>query len=261
MTIDLPDACCSLEFLARRLSASVTLSAREQEMLLRKTGFVSSYEAGASVRMPKDPDLRPTVIASGWACRESITPSGRRQLLSVLLPGDVIWGGGEQCPIDLLETVAVTRLKVVNLVSAMRAIDPDPASFASIHDGLKLLRLAEEHELVEHAVRLGLRADQRIAGLILHLFERCRRIGFVTGRSFVMPLNQSCLGNLAGLSNIHVNRVLRQLKEQGVIRWSRSVLEVTDRLALASIAEGSRRSEEWRPGRHSGAPEWAISAA
>lgn len=249
MTKDLPEAHCSLELFAKRLSAYVTLSAREQEMLLRKSRFVSSYEAGATVRMPEDRALRPIVIASGWACRERISPSGRRQLLSILLPGDVIWGSGAECPIDFLETVAITKLKVVNLASVIRSFDPDPASFTSIRHGLEMLQLAEANDLVEHAARLGARADQRIAGLLLHLFERCRRIGFVTGRSFVMPLNQSCLGNLAGLSNIHVNRVLRQFKADGIIRLKSGIVEITDWLGLASIEEGSRRREEWPPDR------------
>jgi len=261
MTIDLPEPRCSLELLARRLSGSIALSVREQELLLRQTRFVTGYEPGSSVRMPTNPDLRPTVIASGWACRESITPGGRRQLLSILLPGDVIWCGGDECPIDLLETVAITRLKVVNLASALRAMDPDPATFASLLRGLKLLQREEEHELVEHAIRLGLRADQRIAGLILHLFDRCRRIGFVTGRSFVMPLRQACFGNLAGLSKIHVNRVLRQLKAEGTIRWSRGIVEILDRRSLASIAEGSRQGETWHERRYNDVPECAAAGA
>ena len=264
MTKDFSEAYCSLELLAKRLSAWVALSTREQEMLLRKTRFFTSYEAGSTVPMPKDRDLRPTVIASGWACRERITLSGRRQLLTILLPGDVIWGGGDEFPIDLLETVAITKLRVVNLASVMRSFDPDPAGFASLEYGLKMLQLAEANDLVEHAVRLGARADQRIAGLLLHLFERCRTIGFVTGRSFVMPLKQSYLGNLAGLSNVHVNRVLRQFKAEGLIRLKSGIVEIIDWLGLASIEEGSGRREEWLPAhprRHGDELECAIRAA
>lgn len=264
MTKDLSEAPCSLELLAKRLSKWVVLSSREQEMLLRKTRFFRSYEAGSTIPKPKDRGLRPMVIASGWACRESITLSGRRQLLSILLPGDIIWRGGEEHAMDLLETVAITKLKVVDLGDAMRSFDPDPASFASLEYGLKMLQFAEASDLIDHAVRLGGRAEQRIAGLLLNLFERCRTIGFVTGRSFVMPLNQSCLGNLAGLSNVHVHRVLRQFRAQGVIRLKPGIVEITDWLGLVSIEEGSVRGEEWRlprPSGHSDERECAVSAA
>jgi CRP-like cAMP-binding protein len=263
MTTDSPEAHCSLELLAKRLSTCVTLSAREQELLLRKTRFFTTYQAGSTVPMPKERGLRPIVIASGWACRERITHSGRRQILSILLPGDVIWGRGDDCAIDLLETVAITRLRVVSLASAMRSLDRDPASFATLNQGLEMLQLGEAKDLVDHAARLGARADQRIAGLILHLFKRCRAISFVTGRSFVMPLKQPCLGSLAGLSNIHVNRVLRQFKAEGVLRLKAGIVEILDWSRLASIEEGAR-PDEWRSAgsrRHSGELESAISAA
>jgi CRP-like cAMP-binding protein len=227
-----------MELLAKRLCAHVDLRFAERELLLTRSHSARTYAPGAEVRMPEEPSLRPTLIVSGWACRERITASGHRQLLSILLPGDLIWDGGEERPLDLLEVVAVNKLTVINVASEIRTIMQNPARFPGITRGLAMLRLVEEEHLLEHVVRLGAQtAHQRMAGLILELFERCRSIGFVTGGSFVMPLSQEIISNFAGLSLVHVNRVLRRLKAERVIRTQLGVVEIIDRSGLARIAE------------------------
>jgi len=230
----------SMELLAKRLSTHIDLSQAERDLLLARSHSARCYSSGSTVVMPEHPSLRPTLIVSGWACRERITASGNRQLLSVLMPGDLIWDGGEDRPLDLLEVVAVSNLTVINIASAVRTMEGDPSRFGSLRQGLAMLRLVEEEQLLEHVVRLGSQsALQRMASLILELFERCHRIGFVTGRTFVMPLTQECLGNFVGLSIIHVNRILRRLKLEGLIRLRSGLIEILDRSGLADIADAS----------------------
>lgn len=228
----------SMELLARRLGALAELSCCERDLLLTRSHCARHYEAGAQVRMAEDPSLRATLIVSGWACREQITASGNRQLLSALLPGDLIWSRGNSSALDFLDVTALSSLTVINVAGAMRTVMQDPASFPLITRGLARLRLAEENYLIEHAVRLGAQtAHQRVAGLILELFERCRTIGFVTGQSFVMPLSQEILSDFAGLSVVHVHRVLRRLKADGFIRVMSGVVEILDRSGLDRIAD------------------------
>lgn len=227
-----------MHFLAERLCTQGPLCASERELLLTRNYSARVCSPGAVVRMPDDPRLRPTMIVSGWACREKITANGHRQLLSILLPGDLVWHADEQRALDFLDVVAVTRLTVINVAGAMRAIAENPTSFPAITRGLAWLQRADEEQLIEHILRLGSQpAHQRIAGLILELFERCRRIGFVTGGSFVMPLTQESLGNLVGLSVVHVNRVMRRLKAERVIRLSPGMVEILDLDGLARIAD------------------------
>jgi len=230
----------SMELLAKRLCTHIDLSPAERELLLTRSHCARTYSSGSTVVMPEQPSLRPTLIVSGWACRERITPSGNRQLLSVLMPGDLIWDGGEERPIDLLEVVAVSNLTVINIAGAVRAMAEDPNRFRSLRHGLGMLRLIEEEQLLEHVVRLGSQsALQRMASLILELFERCHSIGFVTGKTFVMPLTQECLSNFVGLSIIHVNRILRRLKSEGFIRLRSGLVEILDWSGLADIADVS----------------------
>lgn len=225
------------ELLSRRLGTRVTLSPAERELLTRNQN-VRTYRAGATVRMEEQPSLRPTLIVSGWACREQISRNGRRQLMSILMPGDLVWSGGAQRALDLLGVVALTNLAVVNVSETIRAVQEDPASFPSLASGIARLQLAEEQSLLEQLARLGAQpAHQRIASVILELYERARSIGFVTGQSFIMPLTQECLGSLVGLSVVHVHRVLRRFKTESVCQVKSGLVDILDKARLARIAE------------------------
>jgi len=180
--------------------------------------------------------MRPTYIVSGWACRERISANGDRQLLAILLPGDLIWRTGET-PLELLEVVAVNKLTVINVANAMRAIAQDPSRTPSIARGLAMIGLADEMRTIEHMVRLGSQSGhQRIAGLILELAERCREIGFMTGLAFVMPLTHAAISNFVGLSVVHVSRVMRHLREACIIRTKSGIIEILDMAGLTRLA-------------------------
>ena len=227
----------SMDLLARRLGAKVKFSDAERA-LLAQNHSARCYDAGSTVPMPEEAALRPTLIVSGWACREEITASGDRQLMSILLPGDLIWSRCEESrPLDLLEVVAISKLTVINVASAMRMIAQNPQRWPSITRGLELMGMADERRTIEHVVRLGAQpALQRVAGVILELAERCREIGFMTGAVFVMPMTQAAIGNFVGLSVVHASRVLRILREMCVIRMRPGTMEIVDMAGLARLA-------------------------
>ena len=226
----------SMDLLARRLRTKVSFSATERE-LLAQSYSARCYNAGSTVPMPEDPSMRPTYIVSGWACRERISANGDRQLLAILLPGDLIWRSGEQSPLELLEVVAINKLTVINVASAMRVITQEPDRAPSIARGLAMIGLAEEMRTIEHIVRLGSQSGhQWIAGLILELAERCREIGFMTGLAFVMPLTHVAISNFVGLSVVHVSRVMRHLREACIIRTRSGIIEILDMAGLTRLA-------------------------
>ena len=72
--------------------------------------------------------------------------------------------------------------------------------------------------VVEHLVSIGRRsAIERTAHFFLELNERLRLVGLATDQEFACPLNQYDLADALGLSAIHVNRVLRQLRESNLM--------------------------------------------
>ena len=238
MQIELPKALFSMDLLIRRLAALSPLSESERALLLNWQPHSKCYMAGSEMVGAPDQAPRPRLSVSGWACRERIMPNGRRQLLAILLPGDLIGGCANQRALDLVEVVAISNVRVVNIAGLLRAVDEHPDEYSGIARGLSLLRFCEERRLIDHMVRLGSQpALQRIAGFLLELFQRCRVIGYVSAGSFVMPLTQEMLGNALGLSVVHVNRVMRQLKTNRLIDLHGGIVKILDVSGLARIAD------------------------
>jgi CRP-like cAMP-binding protein len=238
MQLELPKALFSMDLLIRRLAAVSPLSDHERALLLNWQQHAKSHVAGSEMSGTPDQRPRPKLIISGWACRERIMPNGRRQLLSILLPGDLFGSCISQRALDLVEVVAISNVRVMNITGLLRAVEEHPDEYTGIARGLSMLRFSEERRLLDHMVRLGSQpALQRIAGFLLELFQRCRVIGFVSGGSFVMPLTQEMLGNALGLSVVHVNRVMRQLKSNRLIDLHSGIVKILDVTGLAQIAD------------------------
>lgn len=215
------------------------LSEREHTLLLEGQAHLHAYAAGTLVGGAESAREWPLLILSGWACRERIRPNGRRQLLSILLPGDLIGNSEGRRALDMVEIAAITDVKLVSLANVVDTVRENPEDYPGIVEGLVALRCAEERYLLDQLVRLGTQsAVQRIAGFMLEMFQRCREIGFVTGNSFVMPLTQEMLGDAVGVSVVHVNRVVGELKERHLIEWHSGILVVRDLAGLA-LAAGS----------------------
>jgi CRP-like cAMP-binding protein len=78
----------------------------------------------------------------------------------------------------------------------------------------------DEAMIVEHLVSIGRRsAIERTAHFFLELFDRLKLVGLVSVDEFDCPLNQYALADALGLSTIHVNRVLRQLRQQKLMTF------------------------------------------
>ena len=91
--------------------------------------------------------------------------------------------------------------------------------------------------VVEHLVSIGRRsAVERTAHFFLELVERLRLVGLATEKEFSCPLNQYVLADALGLSAIHVNRVLRQLREGELLTLKGRKVIIHDPVALKKLA-------------------------
>ena len=91
--------------------------------------------------------------------------------------------------------------------------------------------------IVEHLVSIGRRsALERTAHFFLELSERLRLVGLATDKEFTCPLNQYVLADALGLSAIHVNRVLRQLRESQLLTLRAQMVSIHDPVALKQLA-------------------------
>lgn len=174
-------------------------------------------------------------IRSGWLCRAREIPDGRRQIISVGLPGD-LFGIGDALYTTSSGTIAcLTRVRVdavrKDKLLELAAGNPDVA--------LRLLHhvAAEQRRLSYWVLGIGQgTAAERLAAMLLDLRERLHLRGLVRQSSFRLPLTQRQIGDYVGITSVHVNRVLRGLRDSGVISAQRGLVTLRDVQALARIA-------------------------
>ena len=220
----------------RRLHAFSELSDFELDLLRGLGDRRERRSPGEELALESREATRPQFIVAGWACRERVLADGRRQIINVLLPGDSIGlarhpGGGELAAvraITLLETVDASR--VADAVHAGRA--PGIAAALEVAESL------EQLQLLDHLVRLGRQtAYERVAHFLLELQRRLEMTGLGGRQRFPMPLTQEVLADALGLSIVHVNRTLQQLRREGLIELRSGVALLLKPERLADIAD------------------------
>ena len=95
----------------------------------------------------------------------------------------------------------------------------------------------DEAMVVEHLVNIGRRsAIERTAHFFMELAERLSLVGLATEAEFKCPLSQFVLADALGLTSIHVNRVLRELREKQLLTMSRGNVRIHDLNGLRKLA-------------------------
>lgn len=222
------------EVLLRRLKSygSVAEAAAASALGSAKPEVVA---AGDVLFHEGQPRLRPRYVLSGWACLRRSLPDGRQQILELLLPGDII--GLDAGPSSCTKS-HIAALTSMTWVDANVADKCDNRTKGNDIKNNPTRSLDEEHAwLLEQIIRLGcLVGRERVAHLLLELHERLHRVGLVVDDSFVVPLTQEVLGDVLGLSIVHVNRALQQLRRENLIEWKGNRVRLINRLELAALS-------------------------
>jgi CRP-like cAMP-binding protein len=176
-------------------------------------------------------------LLQGWAIRYNTLPDGRRQILSVLMPGDFI---GLQKRMTEAASHGVRTLTAVRLCAFQRdALWQLHRELPSLGYDLTWLAAQGEQVVDENLLTVGRRsARERVAALLLSLHERAlqHQLPAADG-SLLFPLTQQHLADALGLSRVHVQRTLRALQRAGLCDWAApGRLALPDRAALARAA-------------------------
>lgn len=171
------------------------------------------------------------IIIDGWACRYRILANGKRQLISLFLPGDMCEPFGilprfTEHPLGALTDVAFAP-------APLRAIQEAVRSSRRIEEAMWWDLLVSSAVEREHIVSLGRRSGaERVGHLLCELQLRLAMVGLVDGIGYDLPMTQPEIGDLVGLSAVHVNRSLQDLRKSGLIsfRGRRLVIHDLDRL-------------------------------
>ena len=175
------------------------------------------------------------VVLSGLACRYKLMPDGERQIMAFLVPGDL-------CDAEIF------ILKEMD--HSVGALTPSTTALISGEIMKELLRkegclsealwwgtLTDLGVLRERIVCHGRRdAHEHIAHLIYEMLVRYRIVGLAKDDSFDFPITQAELADASGLTPMHVNRVLKRLREEQLVHFHGKVITILDAERLKQMA-------------------------
>jgi CRP-like cAMP-binding protein len=219
----------------RKLSGFATLDRAEQATLKSVCETTRVLPARYDLIREGDKPGSVFIVLEGWACRYKLLPEGGRQIMAFLMPGDFC-----DMHVAVLEemdhniaTITKARVASVPRTQMEALIDATP----SITHAFWRAQLVDEATLRAWIVSMGRRGSvERVAHLMCELYIRAYNIGLASGDKLAFPLTQIVLADALGLTAVHVNRVLKQLRIQGVMEIGRGLLVIADPQKLARIA-------------------------
>jgi CRP-like cAMP-binding protein len=221
--------------LVRKLTRFIPLGRLELAALAELEARHRTVAAGTELVHERQAGHRVFILQEGWACAYKLVPDGGRQVIDFSVPGDVMGLRSVLLRTSDHSFSALTGV-VVAEVSARQMMD----RFQQLPRlGAAILWAASRDEamVVEHLVSVGRRnALERTAHLLLELGGRLQLVGLGTDTGYACPLNQYFLADALGLTAIHVNRVLRQLRERDLVTFREGHVQFHDLARLRSLA-------------------------
>ncbi len=220
--------------LLRKLSAVIDLSEAELGLLERLHRRRRTFTAGRDMVRQGQPGQAAYILSTGWVCSYKIQPDGTRQIVDFQIPGDFL--GLRSI---LLRTSDHSFEPIVDIEAAeVTSSDLNEVFTQTPRLAMAILWAASRDEamVVEHLVGIGRRdANARMAHFLLELSSRLALVGMGSKEEFDCPLTQYHLADALGLSAVHVNRVLRKLREAGLVTFRDGHVTIHDYRKLVNL--------------------------
>ena len=212
------------------------LSNEEKQVL--EDGIESVRQVPARKQIVRAGDLieTSTLLIEGFVCRYMDDREGQRQLVAVHVPGDFV--DLHAFPMKRLDHDIATLGPVKIACFEHRTLQTITERYPHLTKKLwfsTLLDAAMHREWIFRLGRLG--AEGRIAHLFCELNARLEMIGMAEDGQFMLPMTQPDLAEATGLTGVHVNRVLRVLRERELLTFKGGQVCILDQQKLAKLAE------------------------
>lgn len=211
------------------------LTAEEVSVLTAATSSPRKHTARKDLIREGDRPGPVFVVLEGWACRYKILPNGTRQVLAYLMPGD-------SCDLHV-GLLAEMDHSLQTITSALVArierheMDAILQSHLGIANCMYVSQLIDEGTMRAWITSMGRRTSiERLAHLMCELYVRARNIGVSSEQELHLPLSQGMMADSLGMTPVHLNRVLRTLKAEGIMKLGRNSLTIVDPAKLVTIA-------------------------
>ena len=174
-------------------------------------------------------------VKDGYAIRYKLLSNGKRQILNVILPGDVIG-----FPVSFFDRSMYSVVTVSDLTFSLCSLDAyAQLCYQRPQFGLALSWLAAQEAAIyaEHIVDIGRRTPlERLAHFLLEVHSRLLAVGRAQETSFDLPFSQEIIADVLGLSVPHLNRVMQQLRAEKLIESRLRHINLVDTARLRKLA-------------------------
>jgi len=222
------------EALLARLECFVRLSS-EQRAAIMNACFGSHYTVRAKADFLRQGDRMSGlhILTKGWAYRLLMLPDGRRQIAGFLIPGDICMTEVPDVRLDfsLSSLTDSTYLHLSN-----QTLDRLRAAYPAVGEGLAIHNHVASAILRNWVLNLGQRnAFERIGHLFCEMLIRLRCIGMAENDGYHFPVTQIELAEATGLTPVHVNRTIQDMRARGLVSLQNRELKILDFARLANL--------------------------
>jgi len=212
------------------------LSSKELAVLERLHQRRRSFVAGRDLVHQGQTDQAAYILASGWVCSYKLQPDGTRQIVDFQIAGDFLGLRSVLLRTSDHSFEPIVDIQAVEVLASdlLDAFEQTPRLATAILWAAS----RDEAMVVEHLVGMGQRdAEARMAHLLLELGAKLALVGLGSKAGYACPLTQYHLADALGLSAVHVNRVLRKLREDGLATFRNGRVTFDDFDRLAALAD------------------------
>lgn len=224
-----------MSYLATKLNTLVPLTDRELVGLKQIQTSPIKVERGRELLHQGVSSHVGYILQSGWGCSFKILHNGERQIITFPIPGDCVGLRSvllrtSDHAFSALTDILVTSVEVPRMLQLF-------SEFPHVGSAILWATSRDEAFTVEHLASLGRRtAIERTAHFFLELCTRLQLVGLARTTKFSCPISQQDMADALGLTPIHVNRVLKELRQGNLITFKDHVVTIHDRARLKALA-------------------------
>lgn len=224
-----------IDALIRTLTRRDVLGDDETAALVEAIGEVRVHPEGDTLVRAHTPTGNSTLLLQGMLGRVYQMADGRRQIVALHVPGDFVDLHSLLLKKLDHDVVALTDVRVATFPHAgLRQITERQPHLTRM---LWLLTLIDAAIHREWVARLGHSAAVRVARLLCELYCKLTIVGLATPEGFTLDLTQGDIGEMTGLTTVHVNRTLRKLREAGLAVVRGGYASIPDIKKLSAFAQ------------------------
>lgn len=225
----------ALKLFARRLAGRSAINHAEREALLGLSGFPQQVGAHRDFVRLGEELQHCCLIVDGLVARYAQLEDGCRQIINLHVPGDMV------DLYSLLLPRAPSPLQALTPTTVLKVPHEALRQLAFKHEGLSAAIwrdcVVDGAIVAQWLVNVGQKDTRgRIAHLLCEMAVRYAHIGRLDQGRFQFAMTQEQIGEVTGLTSVHVNRSIKSLRQDGLVRWNRAEVEILDWVGLADLA-------------------------